>query len=145
MTFRKFLFLLSVLACIVVAGCKEERTEYSEKMTEEAQVLDVIFSPARHGSDLAPTIGFTSSGDISFGVTSVDVHIPEVYAVVFRCEQHKKKFIIQNPHKKARDLWQRLKKDQVVTVEYREIYQTIYEDGKQLSKKFVDYEFINAY
>lgn len=128
---------------MLISACEYYEKEYSAEMTEPAMVTEVIYSPPRHGSDIAPTFGMTGGGNMTVGFTSVDVKIPEVYAIVFKCQHGK--FIIQTPHKKAKDLWGHLKRDQEVTVRYREVYRVLYgKDKKPIKKELLEYDFIDA-
>lgn len=146
----------TVMLPIMLSGCKYSYShkEYSEVKHEDAQVVDVVYAPERHGSDIAPSVGMTSGGDLAMGITSVSVDIPEEYAVVFKCQHGK--FIEK---RKGKDLWKRLQEGQEVDVSYREIYDSSYEaegnfwdafvqtpkpNAKKISKNFVKYDFIDA-
>lgn len=126
------------LAAILGAGCQKVVIEYSDVLTEPATVVDLVFSPSRHGSGVGPTIDLTGEGGIGIAITSVS--IPERYAVVFQCPHGK--FIIQS--EKAKELWKRLKVGQEVTVTYKEKYRTTYEDEKVVSRILVKYDFLDA-
>ena len=120
-------------------GCSHfPRTEYGERQMEGAEVVDVVFAPSQHGSgtSVAPIIG--GNGGVAFG--SVDVSVPEKYAVVFRCKHGK--FIIEGgTGSTAQGLWGRFQKGDCVQVWYREVYKTIPAEGK---KWLVDYDFRDA-
>ena len=128
------------LVALVATGCERTKTEYSEVLTEPATVIDLVYTPSRHGSGVGPTFGITGEGDISVGIAITSVNIPERYAVVFRCKHGK--FIIQSA--KAKELWQRLKLNQEVTVSYKEVYRTVYDDKKVVSRVLVKYDFLDA-
>ena len=128
------------LVALVATGCERTKTENSEGLTEPATLIDLVYMPSRHGSGVGPTFGMTSGGDASIGIAITSVDIPERYAVVFRCQHGK--FIIQSA--KAKELWQRLKLNQEVTVSYKEVYRTVYDDKKVVSRVLVKYDFLDA-
>lgn len=131
-----------ILATGLLTGCQETKIEYSKTFTETAVVLDLVYTPSRHGSDIAPTIGLTGEGDMSFGITPISIDIPEVYAIVFKCEHGK--FIINCDTPERLKIWQKLEEKQKVVVMYREKYRTIYEDGRIISRSLEKYDFLDA-
>lgn len=136
---RQLYTIPAVLLCILFLGCEEE--EISPILTEPATVLEVIYSPAQHGSGVGPTLDITGSGGIGIAITSVSVK--EKFAIVFQCPHGK--FIIEGGKKhKAKELWGRLKNGQEVTVSYQEIYRTTYENGEPIKRVLVKYQFIDA-
>ncbi len=124
----------------LLGGCKREVVEYSEVLTEPATVVDLVYTPSRHGSGVGPSFDLTGDGGIGFAVT--DVSIPERYAVIFRCAHGK--FIVQNDQNLVRRLWNELTEGQRVTVSYREQYSATYEDKELLSRRLTKYHFIDA-
>lgn len=134
--------LLSVLAPISACTYQESKEEYSPNLTETATVVDLVYTPRRHGS--GDGVGLTTGGDLAF--TSTSVTVPERYAVVFQCQHGK--FIIENDQEQTKALWNRLKEGQEVTVTYREVYRLTYmvKDGQRtpLHRELKDYDFINA-
>ncbi len=123
---RKVLVLLLLL---VALGCDLPRTEYSKDLEEPATVCETVYTPATHGESFGPTISL--SGKIGFA--SVDVDTQESFAVVFKCQHGK--FIV-----KRKDIWEKLKSGDNVTVKYREVYRVV-EGSKPV---LTDYDFIDA-
>ena len=150
------------LVLLALTGCSpstQTKREYSMVLHEDAVVEDVIFMPARHGSDAGPTFDLTGEGGIGIAITNVS--LPEKYAVIFVCQQHKQKFIIQGEGYSAsrtddslevsvRDLWSKISKGDTVDVSYRELFMRTYKDtdgdGKRelIAEKFLDYDFLDA-
>jgi hypothetical protein len=130
--------IFPVLFVLVVIGCETEKEELSNVMTESAIVADTIFMPSQHGSGSGTTYSM-SSGHI--GISSVDVDIPEKYAIVFECEHGK--FVIERMPD-AREMWKNLRKGQSVKVYYQEKFRRIYEKDKQIKSSLIGYHFIRA-
>lgn len=128
--------MLAVL--VLCAGCDKTIYEASDMKTEPASVVDLVYMPKNHGSDVA--IGFTSNGGTS--ITPVSVDLPERYAVVFQCQHGK--FIVESNQEKAKALYHRLSRDQKVVVSYREIYGFTKISGTNSPKNFVKFEFVDA-
>lgn len=142
-------FALSIGLASGIIGCKETRTELSDVLHEDAVVLETVYTPSQHGSNISPTYTFgESGGNVGFAMTSV--HLPEKYAVVFKCRDHGVKFIVQGTSKEYRSLWDKLEEGQIVDVFYRHVYESVYDDvendGKKdlISKKLVKYDFLDA-
>ena len=135
-TFPRF-----AIFALLISGCVETKIINSPEMTEIATVVDIVYTPSNHGSSVDPT--FTLDGDVGITFTSVD--IPERYAVVFECEKHKIKFIIQKDQIKTKELWGRLKQGQRVTVKYRDVYEEVRDDGKLIERRLKKYNFLDAY
>lgn len=134
----------------LLTGCKETKIELSDILHEDAIVSDVVYTPSRHGSGggMGPTIDITGDGGIGVAMTSVSVHIPEKYAVVFKCQHGK--FIVGGTDKQHRDIWERFSEGQNVDISYREVFKSVYDDidgdGKDdlLERKLIDYDFLDA-
>ena len=155
MNCRRFTLALSVgfLAAVLV-GCDGTVSEekLSPELTEGATVVDLVYNPSNHGSDVNPSLHMTEDGGVGLGFTFTEVDIPEKYAVVFQCQHGK--FIIQDDQPKVKELWSRLKLGQRVTVRYKEVYQDDYAVkttwwGKELTRvlvarKLLKYHFIDA-
>lgn len=124
MNLKKAATFLLLGSTALLGGCGE--TEYSAELTEKAEIVEVVYTPAQHGSAIGPT--FSTSGNVGVAITSVD--IPEVYAVVFQCEHGK--FII-----KRKDVWERAKTGAKVTVRYREEYWVT-----EKERRLVKYDFL---
>lgn len=135
---RNKLVIAGMAIVFLLQGCVREVTEYSPELTEEATVVDVVYVPSRHGDGVGPTVG--SNGEVGLAFTSVD--IPEKYAVVFECQHGK--FIIEHNQEKTKELWQRLHRDQKVTVTYREEYRAKYDGEKLIERRLHKYDFIDA-
>lgn len=129
-----------LILCALGLGCREVAIEYSKEITERATVVDLVYTPSRHGTGAGPTFDITGDGGLGIAVTSVNV--PERYAVVFRCQHGK--FIVQGDQQKTKEHWNRLTEGQEVTVRYREVYEVVYEDDKPVEKSLVKYDFIDA-
>lgn len=147
MKVKNFLFLLVVVGLLLLAGCEYTKNEYSSLLTEDAEVVDLVYTPLRHGrgSGIGPSINMNGHLGISF--VSVRVDVPETYAIVFRCEHGK--FIVQsNKHwgpQKVKQLWGELRDGQKVVVIYREIYENTYDaNNKLLESHLIKYNFIDA-
>ena len=135
---------------LLLASCNriETKTELSDVLNENAIVAETVYSPSRHGSGsgIGPTMDF--DGNIGIGISSVSVNIPEKYAVVFKCQHGK--FISEGTDQRHKDLWQRLIEGQEVTVTYKEIFESTYQDtdgdGKKevTNRKLIGYDFLDA-
>lgn len=131
-----------LMAMLTLIGCEETRQEESPTLFEDAVVTEVVYSPSRHGSGVGPTLDLTGSGGIGIAITSVD--IPEKFAVVFQCQHGK--FIVER-----KELWERLKEGQKVTIAYKELYVSVYDDKNKdgqkelVSKKLVKLDFLDAH
>lgn len=139
---KTMIFATIVILLITFGGCKETKIQYSKVLTESAEVVDLVYTPSNHGGGAGPSFGMTSGGDLAVGIATVSVDISEKYAVVFQCQHGK--FIIESDQKKTKDLWNRLKEGQKVTVYYREVYKNIYEDSKMIESHLVKYQFLDA-
>jgi hypothetical protein len=119
----KMCLILAALA-LVVGGC--ERTYESALKTEKARVVQLAYVPASRGTGSGS--GMSSSGN--FVVTSTTVNIPEVYAVVFKCEDHGHVFSLT-----GKDIYSHAIVGEEVTLEYVEV---IKENSKK-EQTVVDY------
>lgn len=120
----KTLIGLSLLT-VMLGGCA--KTEYSAELTEPAEIMEVVYTPSQHGSGTG--MGMSMKGTMVMTVNNVN--IPEVFAVVFKCEHGK--FIIQR-----RDIWEKAKIGMKVTVHYREVYRVT-----DKARSLVKYDFID--
>jgi hypothetical protein len=138
----------TIIACVLLfflASCTNTNSthtakEYSEILIEKGTVEDLVFTPKNHGDDLSP--GMTMSGKLTVSFTSID--IPEKYAVVFKCHDHGVKFVIQDNQEKAKEMWNRLKRDQEVTIYYKNVYEVTYQNDSVTERKLIDLEFVDA-
>jgi len=126
-------YLAAGVLAVLLVGCDKERLEYTAE-TEVGTVADLPYVPAGHGS--TSSVGFTTSGDVSFSGGSV--YIPERKAIVFECEHGR--FVVEGHP----DLWAKLKVGQKVTIEYHKIYKIVETDEGVVTKYFIDLDFINA-
>ncbi len=150
MGFTDYMRMAPFLVAGLASGCKyhEEKRELSDILHEEARVVDVVYTPPRHGSGsgIGPTIDF--SGNIGISITDVDVEIPPAYAVVFECQHGK--FISQGTDETHKKLWDKLKEGQRVEVTYRELFDSVYEDPDKddkpdlVKRTLVGYDFLDA-
>lgn len=151
---QRILFSGAISLPLIFGGCDfirslpETRTEYSDILHEDAKVVDVVYTPSRHGSGVGPSFGMTSEGDAAIGIAITSVSIPQKYAVVFKCQHGK--FISEGEDKRHKDLWERLQEGQDVDVTYKEIYEATYidinKDGKKelRERKLIKYDFLDA-
>ncbi|MBI1957504.1 MAG: hypothetical protein HYS44_03570 [Candidatus Niyogibacteria bacterium] len=149
-------YVMPVFAFLLVfslVACKRTREEYSPVMHESGTVLQAVYTPSTHRTELGVTafetgpLGMDYSGNpgisLGNGMQISQVTVPEKFAIVFRCEHGE--FIITR-----KDVYEQLKNFQgrAVDIEYREVYRVVYEeqDGKEqvLDRKLVDYDFIRA-
>lgn len=105
-----------------MAGCY--RTEYSQPLTEPAEVYDVCFVPEGHGSGYA----YGKNGG------PVSVTIPANYAVVFKCQHGK--FVIDGS--RGETLYNKLSRGDYVTVTYSEVFAVTKEATNLTGLHFID-------
>ncbi len=115
-----FLFLISL-------SCKQIE---SEVMTEKAEVVNLVYLPDTHSSNIAP--GFNSNGGVTF--TVIKTGHGEYFGVVLRCEKHNINFTLS-----GKDLYEKVKIGKLVDLKYIEIYKI-----KKDKKIFVKYKTINV-
>ena len=88
-------------------------------------------------------------GDLGFALTSSKVTIPETWGVYFRCS-HGAKFAVDGSSKEYKELWERLDPGMNVDIEYKEVFNSRYEDQDKdgelelVKTEMVDYDFITA-
>jgi len=115
-----------IFAMIVsLSGCF--KVEYSDELTERAEITEVVYTPSQHGTGTG--IGMSMKGTMV--VTTTSVNIPEVFAVVFKCQHGK--FIVSR-----REIWEKSKVGMKVVVHYKEKYHVI--DNR---RELVKYEFLD--
>lgn len=144
MKVKKFLLLIAT-GMIVLSGCtgcihkKHNVEEYSSLLTENAEVVDLILITSMHGkpSIVNPS---TDNGKMGTCFVSVSVDVPEVYAIILKCEHGG--FIFKSP--KIKQLWEGLKKGQEVVVTYREVYENKYSSYKLKNSRLIKYDFIDV-
>jgi hypothetical protein len=123
-------------------GCKREVIEHSKTLHEDAKVVQTVYEPSRHSTDVSPTFHLDSDGDphVGFAVTSISV--PETYAVVFQCQHGK--FIVEGEDQRHKELWQKLSEGQKVDVTYQEEYRVVYDGTNVVSRDLFKYHFMDA-
>jgi hypothetical protein len=136
-----------MMGVIMLLGCERTKNERSSRaFLENAEVVDLVFTPSGHGSGSGVGPSINMNGGLGISFVSVSVDIPEVYSIIFECEHGK--FIVQsNKHKeseKIKELWSKLKKNQKVVVTYYEVYKNTYDGDKLKESHLVKYDFIDA-
>jgi len=126
---KKILFV----GMLLLAGCRDIRKESGPLLSEEAVVVDLVYSPGHHSSDL--DIGVTSGGDVSFTPTSIS--IPAKHGVVFRC-QHGKFYT------ESKELWGSLMEGDNVIIDYKELFYVEYENGLEISRELYKMDFLGV-
>lgn len=146
---KKIIHIFVILLVSFASGCEYDTSEIveSEVLHEDAEVVDVVYTPSRHGSntELVPTFDF--EGNVNFALTTVTVSIPEKYAVVFRCQHGK--FIVEGTDQQHKKLWSRFTGGEKVDVSYKEVYRKTYhvvDKERTLIKppELIDYDFLDA-
>ena len=138
-------FLILIVLFSVFSACGPYNRTYNEPsqvLEEDALVVDLAYTPSRHGDGSG--VGITTSGDVAIVSTSVD--IPEKYAIVFKCQHGK--FIIECNTPERKKLWMDLDEGQKVKVLYKEMWKATYRIYKSektlLARRLKDYWFLNA-
>ncbi len=132
--------LMLPVVVVLLAACDRWRDTESETMTEEAKVADLLFMPANHGRTEGQ-FQVTGKGNLRYK-PSEDFTIAEHYAIVFECQHGS--FVVDHDQVATRALWQRLKRDQQVTVYYKEKYREKWTDDKLVEKNLVGFDFLDA-
>lgn len=162
----KFLpYFLAAGLAVGMSGCdrRENRTEISDTLHEDAVVVTRIYTPSRHNTEVglrainidgdgAGSIGIDFSGNTGIGIGGglqiSSSTVPEKYGAVFKCKHGI--FTSQGSDKRHKNLYDKLQGVQEVDVSYNEIYLSTYEDrngdGKKelIERKLIDYDFIDA-
>ena len=148
--------MAAVLVCgvtLLLAGCQEVEQEYSETLHEDAAIVEAVYTPSRHDSQVGLTaiktgpMGIDYGGNFGLrlggGLQISRVTVPEKFAVVFKCQHGQ--FIISQ-----KEVYEKFKdhKGKTVDVAYREVYRTTYDtkDGEKqvVDRALVDYDFLDA-
>ena len=146
---RVGLAALLFTAGLVSNGCERKgiynETGESPVLHEGARVAQTIYVPESNGHGSSTGYQFGEGGGVI--ISSTSVHVPAKYAVVFECQHGK--FIIEGEDEKYKNLWKKLKDNQTVDVEYKEIYDIKCEykgdnDRTVLERKLVKYDFLDA-
>src|SRR3989344_829920 len=121
----KQIFLLIIILSL---NCKETRYESSEILYEDATIMNTLYTPSTHRTELGfgPTINM--DGDIEFRPKITSVTTPENFAVIFECQHGG--FISQGSDNRHKLLFERFKRraGAKVEVSYKELYRCVYED-----------------
>ena len=85
--------ILMLLACVVcLFGCNTFET--TPEQIENAEVIQLSYIPS--STSTVSGLSYDMSGSGGLGIVSGDSTTPEVWAVVLRCETHKKTFALKN-------------------------------------------------
>ncbi|TSC82606.1 MAG: hypothetical protein G01um101419_524 [Parcubacteria group bacterium Gr01-1014_19] len=146
-----FAAVLALCTLFVSFGCDKVSQETSETIFEPAEVVELYHSPARDEQyqdvELQYKYDFWD-GEWKWMPVSVTKtrHIAENWQVAFRCK-HGQFMIGKEGHNqfKTKELYEKLKKGQKVTVSYTEKYRVVTDKdtGKQ-TKTLVDMDFLDA-
>ncbi|MEK7641034.1 MAG: hypothetical protein AAB389_03500 [Patescibacteria group bacterium] len=136
---------------LLFVGCDKVSQETTETLFEPAEVVELYHSPARDEQyqDVELQYKYDFWNDewrwMPVSVTKTR-HIPENWQIAFRCK-HGQFMIGKEGHNqfKTKELYEKLKKGQKVTVSYTEKYRVVTDKdtGKQ-SKTLVDMDFLDA-
>ena len=121
---------------LALAACDGARTETSEELTEEAEVVQVIYNPGQTST----SSGTSMDLDLKVKFHNHRITSPDKFAVVFKCQHGK--FVIEDEGKgsRAERLWKKLSQGDKVVLRYKEV-NTAWPDGRRELQK---YEFIEA-
>ena len=117
---------LILVLMFVVSGCIE--TKYSEVKQEGAEVLQLSYVP----SVTSDVSGISMNGKGGIGYVSGSSTSPEVWAVVLRCDRHRKTFALR-----SKELYSRVKPGDRVELDYVEEIE--YDPDVPGSDKIMDY------
>ncbi len=139
------------LSMLFVVGCDEVSQETSETLFEPAEVVDLYHNQARDESYQDTEYQYRYdfwSGEWRWQWVPVTKtrHIPESWQVEFRCK-HGQFTIGKDGHGqfKAKELYEKLRRGQKVTVSYTEKYRVVTDsDTKKQTKNLVDLDFLDA-
>src|SRR3989344_176073 len=136
-----------------LAACQEVKQEFSDTLHEDAAIVEAVYTPSRHDSQVGLTaiktgpMGIDYGGNFGIrvggGLQISSVTVPKKFAVVFKCQHGQ--FIISR-----KEVYEKFKdhKDKTVDVAYREVYRTTYDtkDGQKqvVARELVDYDFLDA-
>ena len=146
---RSGLAVLALAVGLTTNGCEKRgiyhETETSPVLHEEARVAQTIYVPESRGHGSSSGWNFGEGG--GYTVSSASIHTPAKYAVVFECQHGK--FIIEGESQRYKTLWEKLKDNQIVDVEYKEVGEVKCEykgnnNRNVLERKIVKYDFLDA-
>lgn len=133
MFFKRFAFLAALLLC----GCQEITTEFSEVLQEKATIVEASYAPAHTNLTLSCGLGF--DGGLSCG-PGLD-NVPAKYRVIMRSERCTFTFFDEVSYREFQHSI-----DDSVYISYRESYRALYDDGqgdkRLVSRNFLGCEFV---
>lgn len=145
-------WFIVLLLGVFLAGCEKIKEEATESYFEQAKVLQTIFTPPTHQNATRTNIEPRIKYDFLAGKfktvwvpisKDVLVEVPARYGIVFECQHGK--FVVEGTAEKHKNLWGRMKEDEKVIVEYREIYRNTYNsDGQKIKSELIKLDFIDA-
>lgn len=136
--------LIILCAVLMLAGCDRRGIEASETMTEKGTVVTLLHTASHRESHSDLNVGMDFNGNLTITPTTTRINIPETWGVVFDCE-HGNRFAIQGSSAYYKELWSRMTPGKPVTIYYREEYEVVRDgDGKEKSRKFHDFDFLDA-
>jgi len=141
---------LVTLAIFAFSSCSDVRKEYSPILAEQATVMNAVYTPRKHDTNVGVTIwsddsgilGIDHSGNFGInlgGVTVSESTVREKFAIVFKCQHGQFVITRKSTYEKLKD-----KVGDTVTVLYREVYRTTYKDKKAVKRVLVDYDFLET-
>jgi hypothetical protein len=151
---KKIIASLGAVAALTLSnlGCQYETKECSDVLHEDATVIARIHTPAKHEKKTCLTamnlgaMGRDYEGNmgirIGSGLQISSSTIPERYGVLFQCEHGN--FTTQGSEEKHKNLYERLKTNDLVDVTYKEVYNTIKDGTNIISRVLNDYWFLDA-
>lgn len=161
----KKLFLISIVS-LFLFSCNDTKLEKSETLHEKAVIVNVLYSPSQHNTEITRTAYHDPMGQdfggISYGVDYngnsgikvgknmqiTSTTIPEKYGVVFQCEHGT--FSIDGSNPKYKILYDKLNRNvgDTVDVLYQEEYLLTFETKNdvrtQVSRVLNRLDFIDA-
>ncbi|MDP1719131.1 MAG: hypothetical protein Q8L24_01760 [bacterium] len=148
---KRLVSLFLVVAVLPLVGCDKVVTETSATLFEPAEVVDLYHSAARDEQYQDTELQYNYdwfSGEYHWMTVTVTKtrHIPERWEVAFRCK-HGQFTVGHEGHNqfKTKELYERLKKGQKVTVSYTEKYEVrTNEKTGQQKKTLTDLDFLDA-
>ncbi len=130
MFFKRFAFL----AALLLGGCQEIKTEFSDVLHDKATIVEATHSPSR--MDLTLSCGFGFTGDWSCGPTLVNV--PAKSRVTMRSERCTFTFTDADSYREFQH-----SVESSLEVSYRESYRAIY-DGARGDKRLISRDFLGC-
>lgn len=130
MFFRRFAFL----AALLLGGCQEIRTEFSDVLRDKFAIAEATYSPSR--LDITFSCGLGFSGDFSCGPGLENV--PAKYRVVMNSERCTFTFTDADNYREFQH-----SVNSSLEVSYRESYRAVY-DGARGDKRLISKDFLGC-